>query len=51
MIDTQDLSSYYPGYEDYLEPKKEFDPDEDDCDVDAIVDEMILRRLEEKEND
>jgi len=49
MIDTQDLSSYYPGYEDYLEPKEEFDPD--DCDVDAIVDEMILRNLEEKEND
>lgn len=23
MIDTTDLSSYYPGYDDYCEPKEE----------------------------
>lgn len=49
MIDTTDLSSYYPGYDDYCEPKEEVDPD--DFDVDALMDEMMLRKLEEKEND
>jgi len=50
MIDTTDLSSYYPGYDDYCEPKEEINPD-DDPRIDEIVDEQILRRLEEKESE
>lgn len=48
-MDTQDLSSYYPGYDDYCEPKEEVNPD--DPRIDEIVDEQILRRLEEKESE
>lgn len=39
MIDTTDLTSYYPGYDDYCEPKiieKEYD------NSDEIHEEMIL---------
>ena len=50
MIDTTDLSSYYPGYEEYCEPKEEIDPDDNPY-IDAIIDEMMLKDLEEKEND
>lgn len=50
MIDTEDLTSYIPGYDDYCEPKPD-EPDFDDI-VDDIVDEQILQRLEkEKESD
>jgi len=54
MIDTTDLSSYYPGYDDYCEPKEYKDPDDDptvDERVDERVDEMILERLEKEESE
>lgn len=49
-MDTEDLSSYYPGYDDYCEPKEEVNPD-DDPTVDERVDEMILERLEKEESE
>jgi hypothetical protein len=51
MIDTTDLSSYYPGYDEYCEPKEE--NYEDDYDIDAIIDERRLQEMEEnrKETD
>lgn len=44
MIDTTDLSSYYPGYDDYYEPKEEINPDEI---IDDIVDEIKLKEESE----
>ena len=44
MIDTTDLSSYYPGYDDYCEPKKEKDLDEI---IDDIIDELKLKEESE----
>ena len=49
MIDTQDLSSYYPGYGEYCEPREIKEPD--DSNIDDIIDEIRLRELEEKESD
>lgn len=40
MIDTTDLTSYYPGYDEYCESKKE---QEEEFDYDAINDEMKLQ--------
>lgn len=49
MIDTTDLDSYYPGYEDYCEPKKE---DELDSIIDEIIDEIKLEKfMKEKESE
>lgn len=44
MIDTIDLDSYYPGYDDYCEPKIEID--EEYYTVDNLIDEAILERGE-----
>ena len=41
MIDTKDLSSYYPGYDEYCEPVDDKDLDEDSM-VDILVDEAML---------
>lgn len=48
-FDTTDLTSYIPGYDEYIEPKEVKNDEED---IDTIVDEQILERLEkEKESD
>ena len=44
MIDTTDLSSYYPGYDNYCEPKEEIDLDER---IDDIIDELKLKEESE----
>ena len=44
MIDTTDLSSYYPGYDNYCEPKEETNIDER---IDDIVDEIKLKEESE----
>lgn len=46
MIDTTDLPSYYPGYDEYCEPREENQGDED-FDIDAIIDERRLQEMEE----
>ena len=43
VIDTVDLDSYYPGYDDYCEPKVEI---EDDEYIDYLIDEDRLERGE-----
>ncbi len=47
MIDTQDLTSYIPGYDEYCEHKEEVD--EEDFDIDAIIDERRLQKYESEE--
>lgn len=42
-METKDLESYYPGYDEYLEQKKEENIEEN---VDNYVDEMRLRESE-----
>lgn len=42
-METKDLESYYPGYDECLEPKEEENTEED---VDNYVDEMRLRESE-----
>ena len=42
-METRDLESYYPGYDEYLEQKEEENIEED---VDKYVDEMRLRENE-----
>lgn len=51
MIDTRDLDSYYPGYDEYCEPRE--DQGDEDFDIDAIIDERRLQEMEEvkKENE
>lgn len=44
MIDTEDLTSYIPGYDDYCEPSIEKDDGYDDYYYDNYVD----QKLEEK---
>ncbi len=44
MIDTTDLNSYYPGYDDYCEPKEEI---QDDPGIDDIIDELRLKEESE----
>lgn len=47
MIDTKDLTSYYPGYDEYCEPKIEVD----DYDYyDEYREEMLMREDEKNEN-
>ena len=44
---TEDLSSYIPGYDEYLEElEKETDYDAYDEYIDMLIDEQILERLE-----
>lgn len=43
MIDTTDLDSYYPGYDDYCEPKKELVEEN----IDDIIDELKLKEESE----
>ena len=43
MLDTIDLDSYYPGYDEYCEPKVEIE--DDDSYIDYLIDED---RLEEE---
>lgn len=50
MIDTRDLTSYYPGYDEYCERQEKLD---DKCDYESILadiyhDEMKLREEKEK---
>ncbi len=42
-METKDLESYYPGYDEYLEPKEKEIIEED---ADNYVDEMRLRESE-----
>ena len=42
-METKDLESYYPGYDEYLEPKEKENIEED---VDNCDDEMRLRESE-----
>ena len=44
MIDTEDLTSYYPGYDEYCEPR-ENQGDEEDFDIDAIIDEPFINSV------
>lgn len=44
MIDTTDLDSYYPGYDDYCEPKEE---QPEDYRIDDIIDELKLKEESE----
>ena len=37
MIDTEDLTSYYPGYDEYLETKEESPEDDRDFSEDFIL--------------
>lgn len=46
MIDTTDLISYYPGYDDYCEPKEIEDNSWDLADI--YHDEMMIRKELEK---
>ena len=48
MIDTTDLSSYYPGYDDYCEDKENIDID--NFIIDEVVDEMLLENLKKEES-
>lgn len=41
MIDTTDLTSYIPGYDDYCEPKQEIEIYDNS---DIMHDEMMIRR-------
>lgn len=50
MIDTTDLDSYYPGYDDYCESKEPINWDEDPS-IDEKIDEAIIERLEKKESE
>ena len=44
---TEDLPSYIPGYDEYLEEReKETDYDAYDEYIDMLIDEQILERLE-----
>lgn len=46
MIDTEDLTSYYPGYDDYLENQEELLEDDRDFSEDFILKERdsIMKR-------
>lgn len=47
MIDTTDLTSYYPGYDEYCNPKEESEDISLDL-ADMYHDEMMLRKEIEK---
>lgn len=51
MIDTTDLDSYYPGYDEYCEPKENQGDEDFGEDIDAIIDERRLQELEEAEKE
>lgn len=44
MIDTTDLDSYYPGYDDYCEPKEE---QPENPRIDDIIDENKIKESEQ----
>ena len=44
-MDTTDLSSYYPGYDEYCEPVDDKDLDENPM-IDILIDEAMLERGE-----
>lgn len=49
---TEDLPSYIPGYDDWLEEReKETDYDAYDEYIDRLIDEQILERLEKENNE
>lgn len=43
MIDTQDLPSYIPGYDEYCEPKREIEDNSLDL-ADEYYEESVLRK-------
>ena len=45
MIDTEDLSSYIPGYDDYCEPKN-YEEEYDNSD--ELHDEFMIRKEQQK---
>lgn len=47
MIDTQDLPSYIPGYDEYCEPKREIEDNSLDL-ADEYYEEFVLRKEIEK---
>ena len=47
MINTEDLTSYYPGFDEYYEPKEEME-DNSWVLADIYHDEMIIRKELEK---
>lgn len=47
MIDTEDLTSYYPGYDEYCEPKEEKEDNSWEL-ADIYYEEMVLRKEIEK---
>ena len=47
MIDTTDLTSYYPGYDEYCEPKEEKEDNSWDL-ADIYYEEMMIRKEIEK---
>lgn len=47
MIDTTDLTSYYPGYDEYCEPKEEIEDNSWDL-ADIYYEEMMIRKEIEK---
>ena len=49
MIDTTDLTSYIPGYDEYCEPKEYID--RDDYILDDVIDELLLQQAEEEEDE
>ena len=48
-MDTTDLTSYIPGYDEYCEPKEY--KDNDDYILDDVIDELMLKKAEEKEDE
>lgn len=48
-MDTTDLTSYIPGYDDYCEPKEYKDYNVDN--LDDVIDELMLKKAEEKEDE
>lgn len=47
MIDTEDLTSYYPGYDEYCEPKEEKEDNSWEL-ADIYYEEMMIRKEIEK---
>lgn len=47
MINTEDLTSYYPGYDEYCEPKEEKEDNSWDL-ADIYYEEMMIRKEIEK---
>ena len=47
MIDTEDLTSYYPGYDEYCEPKEKKEDNSWEL-ADIYYEEMMIRKEIEK---